>query len=188
MFPGIRLLCIAGEFPKGRLQPYASRGGLLRQTLAEGIDELTGQIVDEVFLSYSLEGGMTGDQGLELLEPVGWFLSEWKKVSSLQPAFRWEKFPRPSDRKRIGEREVTNVTYELKIFRVEKEGPDSLVVEENGIAGTDFTPEVPLAPKSRYRWTVRARFDLDGQLRVTGWSAPGQFRTPRGSQKATADE
>ena len=34
--------------------------------------------------------------------------------------------------------------------------------------------ETPLAPSTRYAWTVRARFDLDGATRVTAWGSEGR--------------
>ena len=42
----------------------------------------------------------------------------------------------------------------------------------------EHTVETPLESDTQYLWSVRARFELDGQLRVTPW---GVLRLPRQS-------
>ena len=108
-------------------------------------------------------------------------------VDTLRPTFRWERFPRirdPSDpffSTRMG-----SVTYELRLWKVGKGFPDDykyswmygcwdtdpgeLVYSRQGIGQPEHTLETPLQPDSRYFWTVRAHFTLDGRRRATQWS------------------
>lgn len=90
------------------------------------------------------------------------------EVDSLQPALKWEAFPRPqnlpSDTGTRGS--ISNVTYDLRILRT----PSDIVYEREGLSTPYHTVETPLQPSTTYFWTVRARFDLDGKPKVTGWS------------------
>jgi hypothetical protein len=54
------------------------------------------------------------------------------------------------------------------------------VLERRGIEGTSYRPEQPLAPDSEYVWSVRARFELDGNQRTTRWSGDWMGRGVRG--------
>jgi hypothetical protein len=81
-----------------------------------------------------------------------------KRTYSTQPTFSWEPF---SD---------TRVTYELRIWRAGRWGPDSIVYNRAGIEGAEHELEVPLAPSTPYYWSVRARFQKDGETRLTDWS------------------
>jgi hypothetical protein len=44
------------------------------------------------------------------------------------------------------------------------------VYARDGLTNPFHTVDSPLAPATVYLWAVRARFPLDGQLRVTQWS------------------
>jgi hypothetical protein len=109
-----------------------------------------------------------------------------REVTSLQPTLRWEAFPRPEglalDKAGTLAR-VRAPTYELRVWRVdgtysslqEKYGlfefrPGDLVYARTGLAEPVHTIEAALAPETLYLWTVRARFELDGQPRVTEWA------------------
>ena len=48
--------------------------------------------------------------------------------------------------------------------------PGELVYTKQGLVNPEHTLETPLQPNSRYFWTVRAHFTLDGKRRVTEWS------------------
>ena len=102
-----------------------------------------------------------------------------RQVESLQPWLQWEAFPRPADLKADdgGElRSARNVTYELRIWRAEGEPGDSRVFplvrayERKGLTQPEHVVEEPLVPVTQYVWTVRARFDLGAESRVTQWS------------------
>lgn len=95
------------------------------------------------------------------------------EVDSLQPTLRWESFPnldgheadKNEQRNRIG-----NVTYDLKIWRAgEKDQPVELIYEQKGLSVPFHKVGNPLQPSTKYLWTVHARFEIDGKLRVTEW-------------------
>jgi hypothetical protein len=46
----------------------------------------------------------------------------------------------------------------------------SVVYERNGITGASHVVETALEPETEYAWSVRARFDLNGETRVSEWS------------------
>lgn len=98
------------------------------------------------------------------------------EVDSLQPILSWEAFPRPIDLavdKEGMRRRVSNVTYDLRIWRADEESPREypaeIVYERRGLREPWHTIEQPLQPSSMYFWSIRARFELDGQPRVTQW-------------------
>src|SRR5262245_38177476 len=119
-----------------------------------------------------------------------------REVESLQPSFQWEPFPRKTDLKadKTGTLGLAqNVTYDLRIWGAEgsipgvcrpwlprygSEGtgggpcvfPAELVYARVGLPHPFHTVESFLSPSTIYLWTVRARFQLDGQPRVTEWS------------------
>lgn len=90
-------------------------------------------------------------------------------VESLQPVLRWEPFPRPRDRETVRTR-ARAVTYELEIW--EAAGVfGELVYRRRGLKEPRHKVEEALKPGTRYSWTVRARFELDGNPRVTQWAS-----------------
>ena len=122
---------------------------------------------------------------------LDWYASGlgFDKVDSVQPTLRWESFPRPNDR--AGDRAATQgrihqVTYELRIFKAQRIpfretwGPGGYLAYVGFLPGEEvyvrealLEPfhklEKPLEPSAWYFWTVRARFKIDGHLRVTEW-------------------
>lgn len=97
------------------------------------------------------------------------------RVESLQPTVRWEAFPRQQDREADNEgllSRIGTVTYELKIWRSSdgyKPTPSDLVYSRQGLVQPSHRIDQPLQPKTKYHWSVRARFELEGQPRVTEW-------------------
>jgi len=101
------------------------------------------------------------------------------RVRSLTPRFVWESFPGRKDVEADAGRilaRVSDVRYDLRIWKNERGGPGELVYERRGLVlpGKDgavgHTVETPLAAGSRYLWSTRARFHLDAEERVTRWS------------------
>lgn len=93
-------------------------------------------------------------------------------VDSLQPTFRWESFPRPHDFKADTQgmlSRIKNITYALKIWRIENGLPSEVIYSRFGLPMPSHKIEIPLETCAKYFWTVRARFELDGQTRVTEW-------------------
>lgn len=120
---------------------------------------------------------------------------EWFAVDGLRPRFKWESFPRPGDVAAAPEDmgRIRNVKYELMVAREENMAPGEIVYRQEGLPLPEHAINLSLGPDSRYFWTVRARFELDGRSRVTEWgsthfaarekiTAPSQysyrFRTP----------
>jgi hypothetical protein len=102
-------------------------------------------------------------------------------VDGLQPTFQWEAFPRRLDLAgREGkEGQFTDVSYELSVFQAIPKGGGAirkqyvagpLLYKRTGLPEPWHHMEEPLQPCGRYAWTVRARFKLDGQPRVTEWT------------------
>ncbi len=62
-----------------------------------------------------------------------------------------------------------------------------MVYSRQGLPEPGHKIEAPLEPVTEYFWSVRARFELDGQTRVTPWSAAlgdpaeGPLQLPRPS-------
>ena len=86
------------------------------------------------------------------------FRSMAQRSDSLQPTFKWESFP------------GTNVTYELKIWRSGRLGPEVLVYSRANIKQDSHKLEVALEPSTLYYWSVRAQFSENGRDRITDWS------------------
>jgi len=96
-----------------------------------------------------------------------------RKVDSLQPTLQWETFPRPEDLKADTDgrlADARSVTYEIRVWRADDGSPGELAYARTGLAEPAHTFDTPLAPDTLYLWTIRARFDLDGQPRVTQWA------------------
>jgi len=103
------------------------------------------------------------------------------EVDSLRPLFWWESFPRSQDIK--GDKDgplarIDKVTYDLKIWRTQDdcEYPAELVYSRQGLPASSHIIEKSLDPSTKYYWTVRARFEIDGQTRVTEWGVGWQGR------------
>jgi len=93
------------------------------------------------------------------------------RLDSIQPTFRWEPLPRDFDlTPGSGPGQAQDLRYDIRIF-----GAGDTSYERNGLPQPSHTVEVPLAPCSEFRWTVRARFMLDGASRVTEWT--GAYNT-----------
>ena len=106
-----------------------------------------------------------------------------RQAESLQPQLRWEAFPRPEGLKADSSgslRSASNVTYEVRIWRAEGDVPPAcrpecefprvLAYTRTGLTRPEHVVEEPLFPFTQYVWTVRARFDLGAESRVTQWS------------------
>jgi hypothetical protein len=89
-----------------------------------------------------------------------------QRINSLQPTMRWESFP------------GTNVTYELKMWRSGRLGPEAVVYSRANIEQASHKLEVTLEPSTLYYWSVRARYSENGKDRITDWSRRSMKPTP----------
>jgi hypothetical protein len=168
----------------------ANDAAALLKELESGYDALGGHIFESVFQLYPLPdssshpaGILSTAVGLAPIHPpnrgqltgdiVMGNLFEWTTVDSLRPTLRWQAFPRPSDiAKAPGDMgRVRNVRYDLVIAREENLAPADIVYRGDALASPEQALPISLRPRTRYFWTVRARFELDGRERVTEWAS-----------------
>ncbi len=96
-------------------------------------------------------------------------------LSELQPSFRWEAWPRGFDIIPGNEPgQAQQVRYDLRIRDVVGAFPEfeekGIIYERRGIVEAEHRLEQPLEACHTYRWTVRARFMLNGVPRATEWT------------------
>lgn len=96
--------------------------------------------------------------GLSPRIPAEFLILAQSRVDSLQPTMSWEPFP------------GSNVTYDLKIWRAGRLGPDTLVYSRTNLDQPTHKVETALEPSSLYYWSVRAHFSEQGRERITDWS------------------
>ncbi len=95
-----------------------------------------------------------------------WGGIERYRVGSFTPAFSWESLPSDFDREAgDGPGRITDLRYDFRLF-----GENGFLHERFGLDVPRYALEQPLAPCAQYRWTVRARFKLDGRTRATEWT------------------
>lgn len=109
------------------------------------------------------------------------------QVESLQPTLRWKAFNQLWDRRTDGEgvaRLISDVTYDLRIWQELPPGRSCRICAmgiiylhepiyiKEGLSSPLHQMDVPLKPSTKYAWSVRARFQLDGHPRVTPWGGP----------------
>jgi hypothetical protein len=114
-------------------------------------------------------------------------LLSFAKLDSLRPRLRWMAFPRDVDRKDLDPRllrGIRDVTYDLKIWEVERCERGNLVYERGRLANPEHEVEEALKPGQRYYWSFRARFSADDQPMTTPWS---RF-DPSGCDSSEIDE
>lgn len=101
---------------------------------------------------------------------------EFIEVDSLQPTFRWELFPRQEDRD--GDEKgylngIEDVTYELRIWKTISASSGELVYDRGRLTLPYHALEEPLEPSTKYLWSVRSHFMLDGHPRTIEWGLAG---------------
>ena len=114
------------------------------------------------------------------------------KVPSLTPVLAWQAFEAPQDAAEGPEPRgaVTDIAYDLRIWRSIGGGPGELVYDRTALVlaiqptpepAEDGSPgrgvrrvghrvEATLLGDTEYLWAVRARFRLGGEVRATRWS------------------
>ena len=80
-------------------------------------------------------------------------------VTYLQPTLRWEAFKGDA------------VTYDLMLWRAAGHNLGNLVYSRERLTESYHMVEIPLDPKTKYFWTIRARFSANGNTKVTEWSS-----------------
>jgi hypothetical protein len=91
-------------------------------------------------------------------------------VSSLTPTLHREALaPRALD----AAGGVSDVTYELRVWKTVSGYSGDLVYVRDGLLDPFHQLADPLQPGTKYLWTVRAHFTLDGRRWVTEWGMAG---------------
>jgi len=174
----------SGEFEyKGKSRKFtawaADNAKLLREELENCFNDLSERIVDEAFLLLDFPLSYWSPYQYCMLAPVypktdfSVLKMQYVEVDSLRPTVRWGSFPRTRDMEADKNgvlKRVSKVVYDLKIWRVEDDFPVSLVYAVEGLPDPIHTLAYALSSSTKYFWTVRARFMLDGQQRATRWS------------------
>ncbi len=102
--------------------------------------------------------------------------TDYVEVDSLQPELRWQTFPRQEDiaADKTGELKlIQELTYELRVWKTISGSSGELVYARRGLTQAHHKLEEPLEPATKYLWSVRAKFVLDGNARVTEWGMAG---------------
>ncbi len=159
----------------------------LRREFETAFENIATQVVENLFLVYDFHVDSIWSTDMYCmmkpiyppLKPLGFFSRERMPatVSSRRPTFQWESFPRDKDKTSDVQgvlSGLTDVTYDLRIWKVSTKNPGDLIYERRGLRGgsavTEHAIEAPLAPATEYFWSVRARFMLNGKPRMTRWS------------------
>ena len=142
-----------------------SDGPPFRQGLANCYEKVSARIIEELFLVHAspLSSRLNfGGKGFATVVE-----------DSLEPTLEWKPFSSSSEEPdQHGPPIYTpTVSYDLKMWRAESNDlPGDLVYQRRGLLTTQHMLEAPLKPATRYFWTVRARYEVDGVSRVTPWA------------------
>jgi hypothetical protein len=164
----------------------------LVEDLNEGLDQLAGDIVTGLFVSFNLpiDSGRYYFYGMEdfgccWICPVSppmdidyFNLSgipniEWSPVESLHPNLKWKAFPGRHRQEQFREKAghtAENITYDLRIWDLSGNQVGTPVYERRKIASTSHEVEDELKPNTRYFWSFRACFDLGERQACTPWA------------------
>jgi len=102
---------------------------------------------------------------------------QFTPVASTTPSLSWESFPDyllargDIDPETKGLLEgAANVRYELRIWQELQGAPGTLAYQRQGLIDTEHVVSPSLKPATRYFWSVRASYEIDGKRRVTPWA------------------
>jgi hypothetical protein len=150
---------------------------IFREEFDRCYKKLSEQLIEDLFLLYvfHMDSYWSTSKfcGLSPLYPEFTLELRYPEVDSLQPTLVWESFPRQKDKEadKAGLlSKISEVTYDLKIWKVEEKVPTELVYSKQCLTESKHKIELPLEVSTKYFWTMRARLELDGQPRVTKWS------------------
>ena len=130
-------------------------------------------------------------------------LLEFVEVDTLTPTFSWKPLTIRADRTTgMKPARIENITYEIRIWRVIRNDGGKLVYLGQNLTTTEHRLEQPLDPDTRYYWSVRAHFEIDGRKRTTEWTLAGyllrneavpndsclRFKTPERPKETTEEK
>ncbi len=104
-------------------------------------------------------------------------------VDTSQPELRWEAFPpRDKDGVAVADAALARakwIVYDLKLWREDNGAPGALAEEHKGLPEPRYQFQSPLAACTKFFWTVRARFTLEGTEQATEWGVIQTEGRPR---------
>lgn len=102
-------------------------------------------------------------------------VAEFVEVDSLTPTFRWQPLDialvAPSHP--VEHAHVDHVRYEIRIWQTVTNSTGKLVYVQDRLTATEHRITRPLSPGTRYFWSVRAHFEVNGRHRMTEWALAG---------------
>ncbi len=146
---------------------HAPDGQPFTEGLSNCYKKVADRVAEELFLVYQPPSGVRWSFGGKDFATVG--------GDTFHPTFRWGSFA-PLGEAAAGDQSgplsrVQPLTYNLKVWRADTNNlPGELIYGRDGLPASPHRMELPLEPDTKYFWTVRARFDLDGQTRVSPWA------------------
>jgi len=105
------------------------------------------------------------------------------QVDSVKPTLQWKSFPTAKDikaDKSVDLSRTSEVTYDLKIWRAENPPNEDIIYSRTQLEKSSHKIESRLIPLTRYFWSVRVRFKVEGRDVETNWSTccPPFYTTP----------
>ena len=94
---------------------------------------------------------------------------EYPVVASSRPVLEWEAFVPPQG-PTANNTAPRHITYDLRIWETSQGSPAYLVYERIALPSPIHQVEHRLRYGTRYFWSVRARFEINGETRLTDWS------------------
>ncbi len=142
---------------------------------------LAEQIMDEAFVLFDIPLSYFSPYGYCSIKPAypeirfSFFKKDmdYIRVGTSSPTLKWESFPGKRDKECIDSetlKKITAVTYDLKIWQADNGHVGKLVYSKGGIPNPYHTIESQLCSNTKYFWTVRAKFVLEGRKRATRWA------------------
>lgn len=101
---------------------------------------------------------------------------EFVEADSLTPTLRWQTVGQvlmEGNERNIDKDALTDITYELRIWKTETGYAGRRVYSRKGIKTPYHALEESLEENSRYLWSVRAHFMVNGKPRVSEWGMAG---------------
>lgn len=101
---------------------------------------------------------------------------EFTETESLSPTLRWQTVGQvlmEKNERDIDRSSLTEITYELRIWQTATEYSGILIYSRMGLETPYHMLEEPLKTDTKYLWSVRAHYLVDGKSRLSEWGMSG---------------
>lgn len=120
-------------------------------------------------------------------------LMTWIEVDSLTPTLRWQPYPGEHQDALDSEAvpfiledlaEISDKQYDLFIAEIQEDMSLTPTYEAERLSQPYHTVEKALKPDAKFIWSIRARYKINGQARLSEWSKSNmpflfyRFKTP----------